>query len=617
METPSRYTFAPDGSTNVFQIPVQMKGDNYVRIDIDDITVNDRNKYDIVNNSIVFVNITDVPAGSKLDILVVQTDEGISNLGNVNAVDTVSQNILSVNTVATNIAAVVNNSNNIAHIQAVSANMPAVVNAVQAATNAAASEAAAEASENASKASENASKASEVAAENHKDGAAASATAANTSLSNTLAAKMVAIQASADADTSKNAAQVSETNAASEAATATTKASEASASAAAAATSATNAATSETNAAASASSAQASKDAALAALDNFDDRYLGQKTSDPATDNDGAPLISGTLYFNTTDGIMKVYEGSLWVAAYASLSGAMLVANNLSDVTSASDSRNNLGLGAGDTPTFAGLTTTSDVLFGDNDKAIFGAANDLEIDADSITSRIAATGFLEIVSPDMVSLGGAVAGVPNMLVDPATGTLFLDSTGATVAFIPNSGLAIESNVDLNVTGTVDATAFVGDGSGLTGITAGIPSPAGSVDGDLLVRSSGAWARLPKGTADQVLTINAGATAPEWADVTPYLPAAGGLGSLCFAYYTGADVGFGTAVAGSLLAPTSATRSLTTTANAAFTATFLASTALSGTWRCLGYFDSFVTVGTGGQSPQNMTLRGATLWQRIL
>ena len=38
-----------------------------------------------------------------------------------------------------------------------------------------------------------------------------------------------------------------------------------------------------------------------------------------------------------------------------------------------------------DSPTFAGLTTTSDVLFDDNDKAIFGAANDLEIDADSLS----------------------------------------------------------------------------------------------------------------------------------------------------------------------------------------------------------------------------------------
>jgi hypothetical protein len=52
------------------------------------------------------------------------------------------------------------------------------------------------------------------------------------------------------------------------------------------------------------------------------------------------------LYFNTTSDVMKVYEGSAWVAAYASLSGTMTAANNLSDVASVASARNNLGLGS-------------------------------------------------------------------------------------------------------------------------------------------------------------------------------------------------------------------------------------------------------------------------------
>ena len=132
------------------------------------------------------------------------------------------------------------------------------------------------------------------------------------------------------------------------------------------------------------SSAQASKDAALAALDSFDDRYLGQKTADPTVDNDGDALVSGALYFNTTDDIMKVYDGSLWVAAYASLSGAMFGANNLSDVASISASRTTLGLGTGNTPTFDGINTTGNATFGDNDKAIFGAGSDLQIYHDGV-----------------------------------------------------------------------------------------------------------------------------------------------------------------------------------------------------------------------------------------
>jgi hypothetical protein len=95
--------------------------------------------------------------------------------------------------------------------------------------------------------------------------------------------------------------------------------------------------------------AESAKDAALAALDSFDDRYLGQKASDPTLDNDGDALVAGSLYFNTTTDAMMVYEGSVWVAAYASLSGALLTTNNLSDLSSVSAARANLGLVIGST----------------------------------------------------------------------------------------------------------------------------------------------------------------------------------------------------------------------------------------------------------------------------
>ena len=48
---------------------------------------------------------------------------------------------------------------------------------------------------------------------------------------------------------------------------------------------------------------------AEAALDSFDDRYLGAKTSDPALDNDGDPLLTGALYWNSDTSIMRVYSG--------------------------------------------------------------------------------------------------------------------------------------------------------------------------------------------------------------------------------------------------------------------------------------------------------------------
>ena len=72
--------------------------------------------------------------------------------------------------------------------------------------------------------------------------------------------------------------------------------------------SATAAAASETAAANSATAAQNAQAAAEAALDTFDDDFLGAKSSDPTLDNDGNALTDGALYYNTTDNRMKVYD---------------------------------------------------------------------------------------------------------------------------------------------------------------------------------------------------------------------------------------------------------------------------------------------------------------------
>ena len=95
----------------------------------------------------------------------------------------------------------------------------------------------------------------------------------------------------------------------------------AAASAAAAASSASAASTSASNASSSASSASASASAAAASFDSFDDRYLGAKASDPTVDNDGNPLLTGALYWNSTVNEMRVYSGSAWVTAYIPAGG--------------------------------------------------------------------------------------------------------------------------------------------------------------------------------------------------------------------------------------------------------------------------------------------------------
>jgi hypothetical protein len=143
------------------------------------------------------------------------------------------------------------------------------------------------------------------------------------------------------------------TDAANQASVASDKAAQAASSATAAATSASDSSTSAiasassaTSSANSATASASSATAAAASYDSFDDRYLGAKSSDPSTDNDGDALVVGALYFNTTTNIMMTYTGSAW-QSIATGGAGLLASNNLSDVQSASTSRTNLGVAIG------------------------------------------------------------------------------------------------------------------------------------------------------------------------------------------------------------------------------------------------------------------------------
>jgi hypothetical protein len=116
------------------------------------------------------------------------------------------------------------------------------------------------------------------------------------------------------------------TSATAAASSATTAGNSATASANSATASANSATTSGNSATASANSATASANSATAAAasaDAFDDIYLGTKSSDPSTDNDGDALAAGMLYFNSTNDILRVYSGSAWQDAAISATGVV------------------------------------------------------------------------------------------------------------------------------------------------------------------------------------------------------------------------------------------------------------------------------------------------------
>ena len=125
---------------------------------------------------------------------------------------------------------------------------------------------------------------------------------------NANSAKYDLIVDAATATTAQNAAAASATAAATSETNAANSATAAANSATSASTSATTATTKASEASTSATSAENAKNAAEAALDTFDDKFLGSKASDPTVDNDGNALTDGALYFNTTDNVMKVYD---------------------------------------------------------------------------------------------------------------------------------------------------------------------------------------------------------------------------------------------------------------------------------------------------------------------
>jgi hypothetical protein len=183
-----------------------------------------------------------------------------------------------------------------------------------------------------------------------------------------------------------------------------------------ASTNATNAANSATAAQSAQTAAESARDSALAAYDNFDDRYLGSKTSNPTLDNDGNALVAGALYFNSVSGAMQVYTGSAWVAAYVSGTGFLATANNLSDLASFPTARTNLGLGSIATQAASSVSITGGSITGITDLAV----EDGGTGASTLTGVLKGNGTSAFTAAtagtDYVAPGGALG-------TPSSGTL--------------------------------------------------------------------------------------------------------------------------------------------------------------------------------------------------
>jgi hypothetical protein len=247
----------------------------------------------------------------------------------------------------------------------------------------------------------------------------------------------------------------------------------------------------------------------VADINNFADVYQGAKATDPTLRNDGSALQPGDLYFNTADDVMKVREGGAWLAAFVSLSGALIAANNLSDLTNKTTARQNLDLEIGvDVQAYdAQLADVAGLSPADNN---FIVGNGTNFVAESGSTARTSLGLGSIATQDSSSVtvtGGSINGTTVGASTASTGKFTtLDATGNTNldggSFVFNDSGA---DKDFRIEGDTDANLFFTDAS-TDRIGIGTSSPAtklevvGSSASIQASESGGASVRIAAGGA---------------------------------------------------------------------------------------------------------------------
>ena len=271
------------------------------------------------------------------------------------------------------------------------------------------------------------------------------------------------------------------------AATATTKASEAAASATTA-TNAKNAAeTAESNAETAEAAAETAQAAAEAALDSFDDRYLGAKSSAPTVDNDGNALLTGALYFNSsTSQIFNWTAADAWEAikptsteqtAINALAASAVVADMA--LLATTDIIADMALLANtDTIADMAILATTDVVADLNKLATTAIVEDLNIlattDIVADLAQLATTDFvadltaIEAIKANVTTVAANVAGVTSFAEryrvgssDPSSnndaGDLFYHTGSSVVKFYNGSAWVTITSPQVSLAGTETLT----------------------------------------------------------------------------------------------------------------------------------------------------------------
>ena len=215
------------------------------------------------------------------------------------------------------------------------------------------------------------------------------------------------------------------------------------------ATTATNAAATASTDAGTASSAataaQVAQAAAEAALDTFDDRFLGAKASDPSVDNDGNALLDGAIYFNTTSDIMKVYDATNTVWHDLALTGTDQTNVNL--VAGQISPTNNIG-------TLAGISSDITTVAGNNAN-VTTVANSIS-DVNAVGTDIANVNTVATNLTNVNAFADTYFISPTAPASPTLGDLWFDTTNDIMKVYSSSGFV---NAGSSVNGTANRYVY--------------------------------------------------------------------------------------------------------------------------------------------------------------
>lgn len=175
-------------------------------------------------------------------------------------------------------------------------------------------------------------------------------------------------------------------------------------------------------------------------------------------------------------------------------------------------------------PTFSTSITTPSVLATSNDSGAIGASgtafSDVFLASGAVINFNAGAATITHSQPagSILTIGGSGATTLALGTNTLTLTGSIAATGARVTKgwftdIESTNMVTIGGTSLTtVAQTLQNKTITNSNNVLGGVTMTLGSDA---DGDTYYRASNVLTRLPKGTAAQVLTMNAGATAPEW------------------------------------------------------------------------------------------------------